>query len=124
MMHYHLLHSKLFTSKIPKKKHKNIKIQKSQCTKYIYCYVHFLFGKNIYTRSIFHGGIGFILRILIYVKNCEGNSARSACTTEISPSATQHNTTHSLKPSHQAKKTNLLTRLNSRTKQKLTLHVS
>lgn len=35
--------------------------------------------------------VGVILRFLIYVKNCVGNSARSASTTETSPSVNNNN---------------------------------
>ena len=34
--------------------------------------------------------VGVILRFLMYVKNCEGNSASNASTTETSPSTHKH----------------------------------
>jgi hypothetical protein len=38
--------------------------------------------------------VGVILRFLIYVKNCVGNSARSASTTETSPYCMSRNATN------------------------------
>jgi len=46
--------------------------------------------------------VGVILRFLIYVKNCVGNSARSASTTETSPSATTTTTTTMIRDQNSA----------------------
>lgn len=42
--------------------------------------------------------VGVILRFLIYVKNCVGNSARSASTTETSPSVNNNHNHNDQRP--------------------------